>query len=199
MTGSKLETKLFSRNFDDGWLDILVGAGLALIGLFWMADLVPLGAVIPAVMIPFWKLGRERIVEPRRQSPQFTKTRNARNRRQLGIWFAFGGVVLATEVFLFLMARKMAFMPGSDGLDIIVALPVFLVGVGLLAGLSFRLFRFAGYALFAMAVGLAGIFAHVEAPGRLILVAGIGILLAGLGLLRKFILQFPPMEDGHAR
>ena len=42
-----LTRALYRRSFDDGWLDVLVGLGLTLIGFAWLADQIVLGALVP--------------------------------------------------------------------------------------------------------------------------------------------------------
>ncbi|MEZ5954955.1 MAG: hypothetical protein R3C13_11705 [Hyphomonas sp.] len=191
MSSGTLESRLFRRSFDDGWLDVLVGTGIALTGLFWILDWIAPSAAIPAVLIPFWKIGRDRIVEPRLGHVAFTAERKAETRRSLTGWAAFGVGVLALEICLiFLLPRQ-----GGVRTDLLsnaaVAIPVLLIAVGLLAGLMIGARRFAVYAVLAGAVGFIGALLGIGEPGYLILSVGLVILAAGCGRLFRFLQTHP--------
>ncbi|NVJ69975.1 MAG: hypothetical protein HWE08_06460, partial [Alphaproteobacteria bacterium] len=57
---SKMEGLLTRQFFDDGLLDMFVGVGLALIGIAWLSGLLALGAIVPAVMMQYWKPLRQK-------------------------------------------------------------------------------------------------------------------------------------------
>ncbi|MEZ5998012.1 MAG: hypothetical protein R3B98_04900 [Hyphomonas sp.] len=195
MSSDTLESRLFRRSFDDGWLDVLVGSGIVLIGLSWLADMVAIGAVIPAALFPFWKAGRQKLIEPRQGSVAFGETRQAETRRSLAGWAAFGAGVLALELCLFLLQhRGILAMPQMA--DMIVGLPALLVGVGLLAGLMIGARRFAVYAALAGAIGIAGAMMNVGDPGWLILAIGLVILAAGTAMLVHFLATRPAPGAG---
>jgi hypothetical protein len=190
-----LTRKLYRRSFDDGWLDILVGLGLALIGLAWLADQVVVGALVPAVLAPFWTIGRRALVEPRLASPQFGTAQQAETRRALTGWVIFGAGIGLTELaFLFFVNRGGSGLSGFG--DLVVGMPVMLVGLGLFAGLILGARRFVAYAVFAIALGLTGASVGVAQPGLLILLSGGVVLACGIALLVRFLAHHPGAGDG---
>lgn len=181
-----LENAPFSESFDDGLLDVLVGLGLIAIAGSWIAGIIPLGAIAPAVMIPFWKLGRDRLVHPRAPAPAFTAARRAQTQRTLSGWLVFGAGVLLAEIGVFLFARPIG--PTAVALqDAIVGVPALLIGLGLLAGLIVGARRFIAYAVLAAAIGVAGAVMRVDEPGWLILAIGVAIFACGAIFLTRFL------------
>jgi len=192
---SQLENTLYRRSFDDGWLDVLVGLGLTAIGASWIAELIPLGALIPAILIPFWKIGRDRLVIPRMEQPSFKGRRYQASRKSLMAWFIFGGGVLLAEIAIFLYARQSG-RPLFDNMqNFIVALPVSLIGIGLLAGLMIGAKRFIVYALLTFTIGGFGVATDVDEPGFLIVASGLVILLSGMTMLLRFLRKHPLTES----
>jgi len=185
-----LTRALYRRSFDDGWLDVLVGLGLTLIGVAWLADQIVLGALVPAVLAPFWTIGRRKLVEPRLASPQFGTDRQAQTRRSLTGWAIFGAGIALTELaFLVFVNRSGAGLTGLG--DLAVGIPAILVGIGLLAGLIVGAKRFLAYGVVATGLGLAGAWAGVERPGLLILLSGAFVLACGVALLARFMARYP--------
>lgn len=185
-----LTRALYRRSFDDGWLDTLTGLGLVLIGLAWLADQIVLGALAPAVLAPFWTIGRRGLIEPRLASPQFGSAQQAETRRSLTGWLIFGAGVGLTELAVLIFVNR-----GGTGLgglaSMAVGIPVMLVGLGLFAGLILGAKRFAAYGLFAIGLGLAGAWTGVDRPGLLILLSGVPVLACGGALLARFMMRHP--------
>ncbi|MAK63831.1 MAG: hypothetical protein CMF75_03655 [Maricaulis sp.] len=185
-----LTRALYRRSFDDGWLDVLVGFGLTLIGCFWLIDQVVLGALVPAVLFPFWTIGRKKLVEPRLAAPSFGAPQTARTRRALTGWVLFGAGVGLTELaFVFFLRTT------GESTTLAVAIPAILVGTGLFSGLIIGARRFLVYGLLAIGTGLVGGWAGVEQPGWLLVLAGLPVLVAGLVLLVRFFRDFPEVTD----
>ncbi|MEZ5967627.1 MAG: hypothetical protein R3C00_01005 [Hyphomonas sp.] len=191
MSSGSLESHLFRRSFDDGWLDVLVGAGIVLIAASWIADAYAIGAVVPAVLYPFWKSGRQKLVEPRLGAVQFAKARVAETRRNLAGWLAFGAGVLAIELLVLVFGRR-AGMTGLPALtNAAVAIPAILIGIGLLAGLLVGARRFVAYSVLAFAIGIAAAARGFDRPAWLILAIGAVILSAGIVMLARFLTTHP--------
>ena len=192
-----LTRALYRRSFDDGWLDVLVGLGLTLIGFAWLADQIVLGALVPAVLAPFWTIGRRTLIEPRLASPQFGTDQQAKTRRSLAGWAIFGaGIALTALASLVFVNRSGTGLTGLG--DLAVGVPAILVGIGLFAGLIVGAKRFAAYAVFAIALGLAGAWAGVERPGLLILLSGGLVLSCGGALMARFLARHPVAVAGEA-
>ncbi|MEP3074362.1 hypothetical protein [Maricaulis sp.] len=188
---------LYRRSFDDGWLDVLTGLGLVLIGLAWLADQIVLGALVPAALAPFWTIGRRALVEPRLSSPQFGSAQQAETRRALTGWLIFGAGVGLTELAFLIFVNRGGTGLGGVG-NVAVGIPAILVGLGLFAGLMLGAKRFAAYGLFAIGLGLAGAWTGTDRPGLLILLSGVLVLACGGALLARFMMRYPMTGDEDA-
>lgn len=188
---SPLENVLYARRFDDGLLDLFVGAGLVLIGAAWMAASPVYGALAPAVLVPAWTPLRERWIERRLASVTFSAERESETRKSMIGWLIFGACVLITElvVLVFAGGGEASILARLD--DAIVALPSALVATGLLAGLMIGAWRFAGYAAAALGIGVIGVVRGVKEPGVPILAAGLLVLCGAAALLVRFFRTHP--------
>jgi len=178
------ERGIYRASFDDGLLDLFSGLGLMLIGLAWLVDLVALGAVAPALLLPFWPLARRRITEPRTGFARFREERVAlETRKQLGL-VAVGCLFLAAAVASWFAARAAI---RDNAAQLVAGLPAALLAIGaVLAGMLLGLARFGVYAIFLIGAGALVIRENLE-PGWSILGGGAAILLCGLGLLARFV------------
>lgn len=191
----KLEQRLFTEYFDDGLLDLFIGTGIALIGFMWLLELVALGAVIPVLLAPFWKIARQKVVEPRAGVISFRTERNTENKSVFTKWALFGLVILITEIVLLVA-------PGSKGIrssellaSIIPALPAVLIALPLtLVAFFLKLGRFAFYGTLAVIFGMLATYDLGLEPGHTLLLTGLAIFLSGLMVLHRF-LKDHPMDD----
>jgi len=192
---SKLEQRLFTEYFDDGLLDLFVGTGIALIGFMWILELVALGAIVPVLLAPFWKIARQKIVEPRAGVISFRAERKAENKSVFTRWALFGLVILITEIVL-LEA------PGSKGIrnsdllaSMIPALPAILIALPLtLVAFFLKLSRFAFYGTLAVIFGMLATYDLGLEPGHTLLLTGLVIFLLGLMVVHRFLNEHP-MDD----
>jgi len=196
MTIQPLQHELFRRSFDDGWLDLIVGLGLAGIGAAWMMDYVVAGAAIPAILVPLWLAGRKSIIEPRLAQPRFREGQRQAMRRNLSVWLILGVAVLLTEAVIVFAVSQSGILGLSNAADVAVGIPAALVALGLLAGLLTGARRFLAYALAGVAIAAAGIFTGSDTPGLLIALCGTLPLLAGIILLSRFMQHHPVTETG---
>jgi len=183
--------RLHAAYWQDGLLDLLIGLALVLIGLAWLADLVALGAVVPGILLPFWHVGRKRLVEPRLGYVKLDATRRAQwTRGQLAlITLGLGLLLVTTGGFFFFVGRPEG--PGSWESALIPALPAGLVGLGgIVAAL---LFQFPRLALYGVAAGLFGLAtAAIQGePGWSLFLCGGVPLGVGFVRLRRFVRTFP--------
>ena len=100
---NKIETRVLRFFWNDGLLDLLAGAGVCLIGLAWLFDLVPLGAVARAVLIPFWKPLRAKITEPRLGYVELSDVQQKRNRNFLAVSIVLGVLTFVAGVSGYLL------------------------------------------------------------------------------------------------
>lgn len=189
---TKLHDLLIRTRFDDGLLDLFVGAGFILIGLAWLADLIPLAAIIPAVLMPFWKPARQRFTIPRMGAVSFSAPQNQEQRTALIKWVIFGVVVLFLELGIFVVAIRRQGEPIQGIADLAVGLPTALLGLALLAGAMLaKAKRYVAYTLAAFASCAGAIFWRLDEPGIGILAIGIVVLVSGLVILGRFLRRHP--------
>jgi hypothetical protein len=60
-SAANAENRSIAYYHQDGLLDIFIGWGVFMIGLFWFVDMPWLGAAFIAPMVPAWKSARERV------------------------------------------------------------------------------------------------------------------------------------------
>ena len=177
-----VEPKMIRTFWRDGLVDILLGLGLLLIGIAWQVDLVVLGAIAPALLIPLWQPIRNKFIEPKLGYVDFTQEREQKNQRFL-IGMAIGGVfTLSLGVALYFFARQVA----PTGIQWIAALPALLLAAPVFAiGVILKSARFFAYAGVFMLAGFT-VAATQGRPGIGLLVPGIIILLWGVTLMVRF-------------
>ena len=188
-----LESRLFRHYWDDGLLDLFAGVAVVGIGIFWAFDLVALGAIVPAVLVPFWYPLRRALVEPRAGLVEFSDTRTGRNLR-LGIGSALLGLAMLA-VFTMLYFR-VAPDPGTLLPLVIAGVPAFLLGLlAAMAGLGLGLPRFLVYAGLLCVCGIGVVLADAR-PEVAMIAGGIMMVLSGAWLLGRFLRL--DVEDGEA-
>jgi len=187
-----LERKVFQHYWDDGLLDLFAAIGILMIGISWLRDF-PVGAVfVPALLVPFWKPVRRKVIEPRLGLVEFTEAREHRNQRMLKVIMYFGIAVLILAIELYFVRDS---LPMEPTVALIAGLPAMLLAV--LAIITAGLIgssRFFVYALILVTIGVGGALLD-WVPGKILAVAG-GIMLAiAGGLLMQFMRENPPGES----
>jgi len=190
------ERGLYGASFDDGLLDLFCGAVLSLIGVAWIFDLVVLGPIAPALLLPFWPLARRWITEPRTGFVRFHPERAAREKRKRLGFLALGCGFLVAGIVVYFAVRGGEHRSWAH---LVRGLPGLLLGVGaIVAGLVFGLARFLVYATLLMAGGGVVIHERLD-PGWSIVGAGVAITLAGLILLTRFVKRHPAVTGDEPR
>lgn len=185
------EARLYRATFQDGRVDAFAGVIVVLIGVAWLFDLVALGAIAPAVVLPFWAVARRRITEPRLGYSTPLPRRVARERGKAAILVVLGVMVLVLGVGLYFVVRP---EPGEGWRHLVPALPSALLGFG--AVLCAFVFGVRRFFLHAAAFLVAGAWvAHEQLePGWGLLVGGCFVLTVGLALLARFVARVPIVE-----
>lgn len=188
-----LEDRVFRSFWQDGLLDCFSGLGLVAIGLAWVTDNVPLGAAVPALLVPIWALVRKRVTAPRLGQVRFNASRRGRERRKL----SYGGLVLGLSAF----AAVVLFLLALGRLDTvapmawIAGLPAALLGLlSAVTALLWGLRRFHAYAAL-LAVGACAVVTLDVQPGWGFLVPGILVSFVGAVLLTRFLRRNPLLEE----
>lgn len=191
-----LERHTYQTLWEDGLLDLFVGAGLVLTGVAWLADVAWLGAIVPAILIAFWPVTRKSISAPRAGSFTPTSRRRVWEQRRL-LALALAGVVtlgLAVVGFVYVTGRG---SPRANWLAVLVpGLPGILVAAGLAGvGVAFGFIRFLAYAgasVATAALAVLGLFG----PGWAFVHGGVAVLLWGGVILVRFLTSHPPLAEG---
>jgi len=177
-----LEPKMIHTFWHDGLVDILLGFGLVLIGVAWHFDLVALGPIAPALLVPLWGPIRVKFIEPRLGFAKFTQEREKKNRQFLSSMVLIGlfTLGLGVAVYFFTIGK------GLGEVTWIAALPALLLAAPVLAtGVLIKSRRFF---LYAGILILAGVLVAVTQLGPSIglWVPGVFILLWGILLMIHF-------------
>lgn len=186
------ERGIYRASFDDGLLDLFCGLTLVLMGVAWIFDLVVLGPLAPAILIPFWAVARRRLIEPRTGFARFHPERERlENKKQLG-FFAIGCCFLIAGIVIYMRVRG---RETADWSHLVAGLPGVLLAVAaLIAGLAFGLARFLAYAVVLVASGAATIHWRLD-PGWSILAGGLAMLGVGTFLFAGFLNRHPVVSD----
>jgi hypothetical protein len=187
-----LESRLFRTFWDDGLLDIMFGVGAIGVGVCWAAGLVPLGAIVPALLAVAWNPLRRGIIEPRAGWVEFSRARTETNRRRLigALWLGVAGLVLALALIVGTRSGGEVF-PNS----LAAAIPGVLIGVmAVLVAAGLRTVRFLAYALLFVVFGLATALLEGE-PEAAMLAGGGAVVLSGAWLLARFFRATVPIDQ----
>jgi len=191
---NRVERRVVRTYWDDGLIDILSGLGVLFIGISWQFDLVPLGAIAPAIIIPFWKPLRARITEPRLGYVEFSDVQVGRQRSFL-VWSIVLGCLtftLGVSVY-FLVTTTDLVVPKQNW---IVALPACLIAcMAVLASFLIVVRRFIGYAAVLCISGVLVVLFD-KRPGLALIAGGIVVTIIGLLRLLSFLRSHPkqPLE-----
>ena len=188
-----LEARLFRTFWDDGLLDLMFGIGAVGIAVCWAAGLVPLGAVVPALLAIAWNPLRRGIIEPRAGWVEFSRARSESNRRKL-----IGALLLGVAGLVLVLALIAATRSGGDVVPsaLAAAIPAVLIGImAVVVATGLHTIRFVAYALLFVAFGLATALLEGE-PEVAMLAGGGAVILSGAWLLARFFRATVPVDEG---
>ncbi len=191
---SQVERRIVGAFWNDGLVDILCGVAVFLIGIAWHFDLVPLGAIAPALAVPLWKSLRERITQPRLGHVEFSDTQTTRYREFLAWSFLIGcsAFIVATSVYFYVADSGRA-IPIERW---VAAIPAWILAfLAMLTSLVILVRRFIGYAgVFSLLGLLVAVFD--QTPDIPMLVGGATMTIVGSIRLRTFIHSHPLEMNG---
>ena len=186
-----IEQRAYQTLWEDGLIDLFVGAGVLGIGVSWITGYPVFGAVLPAMLVPMWQAARKRIAEPRSGYVEFSPRRKGRERRGLGILLLVGSLMLTLAIALFAIARHGA--QAFEGITpvVIPALPAALLALGAaLVGAIVGIHRFLAYAVLLLITGAVGTALAAE-PGWHMVASGAAIAAVGVVRLASFLRRYP--------
>jgi len=187
-----LQNRVLKSSWNDGLIDLFAGIGVLLIGLSWQFDLVPLGSIAPALLIPVWQPLRRRLIEPRTGYMEFGERTRLRLSRSLLTMIILGVGTLALGVGIYLYAAGGVPMAG---VTVVAGLPAALIGLAaLIAGNSFGIPRFPLYALVFMVGAAATILLGLE-PALPMMAGGALAAASGALLLGRFLRDHPVIDE----
>jgi len=188
-----IENRVYRAYWNDGLLDVFAAVGVLAIGVSWMFDLVVAGAITPALLVPLWGPFRQRFIEPRLGTVEFSDERERTNRDRLRLVFLLGVGAFALGVSLYFLRDRLALDPA---VSLIAGLPAFLLAVlAAMTALLVSTGRFLVYAALLIVAGGVGAGIGWE-PGRILVSAGIPILLIASAVLVRFFRNNPvAVED----
>jgi len=188
---TKAERRLFRAFWQDGLLDIIAGATVALIGVGWL-----LGVFVPALGLPIvgvfaWQGARRRITEPRLGSVEFSDARVHDIRHGLIAIVSLGLVVggnLITRVWL-------AGTPTPFTQWFAPAIPATIIAaMSLSCAAALGLWRFVAYGVVFGVAGLA-VAEFDSEPWWALITGGAVVALCGVDMLVRFLRRFPELPN----
>lgn len=190
---SRVERRIVHHFWNDGLIDILSGIAVLLIGIAWQCDLVALGAVAPAMLIPFWAPLRKRITEPRLGYVEFSDDQETRQRSFLTWTIGIGCLTFAIVVGAYMLRTSP--LTGLAAERWIAALPACLIGV-LAAAVSLLILvpRFLAYGVALALAGVAVVLLDMR-PGAAMIAGGIIVTSVGLLRLARFVHTYSPQPS----
>ncbi len=192
-TRSQVESRVVRMFWNDGLLDVMAGAAVVLIGVAWLCDLVALGAVVPALVVPLWVPLRAQVTRPRMGYVELSDQHQRHQRAWLTVSIVCG-LALCLALALPLVGGREILPVASDRLY--AALPAGLLGLlGLLAAGVTGQMRFVAYAWGMLLCGIAVAVLGGE-PGWAILAGGVLVLVVGVRVLVRFVHRYPLANQG---
>lgn len=197
-----LEERAYKETWQDGILDVIIGAGLVLLGILFRTDIAGLaGMFVAVVLMPFWAVGKKLITVPRLGHVQFGEERRARERGWMKTLLIFG-----VGAFLLAVGIYVAVARGDGGLgerltEIRFAYILFgaLIALGIaVSGALIGLARFQAYAAIVLVATGIGYLTGLELED-FILASGIVILVCGAVVLGRFVRRYPLPSNGGRR
>lgn len=184
---NRLEKKIVTQFWNDGLVDVLAGLGILIIGIAWHFDVVPLGVIAPALLVPLWKPLRTKITEPRLGMVELSDPQQHRNRSFLVVSILLGVATLIAGVIVYIVAiNRIQF----EAKFIVAGLPMILLSfMSFMTAMITASKRFITYGFILVGCGLATIWLG-QKPGGGMLIAGSMILLSGIYVLTKFIQRY---------
>jgi magnesium-transporting ATPase (P-type) len=177
----------------DGLLDILIGLGILMAGVFLLSNLFWLAAILPAVAYPIMQSAKKTITEPRIGALLKEPQQIAATRRSF-MGFMVAGVVAMILGFIMFAILSLDLLSSSAQTLLLKNFPV---ALGVIAAFLFALTallsgvgRFYLYGLLSLIFISGG--ALLNLPGPLYSASlGLLILLYGITLLARFVREHP--------
>lgn len=181
--------------WNDGLLDLLSGLGVCWMGCAWLFELVPLGAVAPAILIPCWIALRARITEPRLGFVELSERQQHQNKTFLVMSVGIGSVTFVIAIAVYLLVSGTRLEPGVG----IAALPAIIIGImALMTAAITSLSRFVLYAALFAASGIGVAWIDAD-PGWSLVAAGLATVCLGGITLSRFVARHPLLPGDSSR
>lgn len=191
-SAASMETRMLRVYWNDGLLDVLMGAGLLSIGIAWRFDLVALGPIAPALLAILWKPLRAKWIDPRIGFVEFTEDRNQESRRFVvsTLLLGVGMLILGVGLYFYAPAR------GAVPVNLVAGLPAMLLSVlAFLSAMVTRLIRLGLYGLLLLLTGMAVVVTDSR-PEAAMLATGVVIFITGAVLLTRFFRATSLSQEG---
>ncbi len=190
-----LEKQAYASRWQDGLLDLFIGLGILLVGIFWLTPMAGMGGVAPALLIVFWLPARRLVTERRAGYVEFGPERKARERRGLIGLLAMGVLSLLLGIAAFVILNRSGLATGEWIEMGVPALPGVLLGIGAVAGgLMLGVPRILGYGVLMALLAALATALGLE-PGVYMAFTGALITSVGVVLLARFFRDHPRPEE----
>lgn len=176
-------------------MDVMFGLAVLLVGITWMMDLVPLGAAIPAMMVPLWIVLHRQVVLPRTGYAEPTEENQRTERASLGLTILLGVIIFIQLMMAWFGRGFFEFLPASLIEIFLPGLPAALVALlAMMGGLITKQKSAFDYALTLVGVAIVGGMNALE-PGVILTISGGMILIMAGRKFASFLSAHPLPED----
>jgi MFS family permease len=191
------ENRGYALFHGDGLLDIFVGLGILLFGAGMLVEMPWLVAVFPATLWPVWQDIKKSLTAPRLERAGVAPTPETEQNKRLAMMSVIGVLVLSLGVgvsFFMIMGAAPSAAQVWLRQHFAVAFGVFLAVMIGTVGRVFRAGRYYAYAAVILASFAAAQWSSLSLPIATV-ISGAAILLAGLGVLIRFVRMYPAQGE----
>lgn len=195
----ELEKKAYTSYYNDGLLEIFLGATILLMGIALFFDVAYLFGIIPVLAMTSWAGAKRALTVPRIGMVRFGPERQLRIRKEKLFFTVYFSITVIAGIVVFIVFSRSI----DSARRIFGAYPLAPIGViGALAlvflGYWKQIRRFHLYALLALAAVFGAPELGVEPP-HYMTGLGIVILVIGVSLLVRFLSAYPKLarRDDH--
>jgi len=194
---ARISNKIENRSIldpEDGLLDVFVGFGIFLAGLFMWTEMVWMVAIFVPILFPGMQAARKRFLQSRIGNLDHDPQLQARAQKILFIVTFLLGVLLLAAVGMFLAFEEIS-GPVNDWVRqyFLLLLGCVLAGVWALAAALLKIGRFYLYGVFTLVTFGAAQITTLQFWMALSILGGL-IVLVGLLLLIRFVQQHPTLD-----
>jgi hypothetical protein len=186
----ELERKAYLSYHKDGLLDLFIGFGILLFGLWMLADMFYLAGASVAIFMPLYMQSKKQITIPRMGYVKFGPSRIARSKKTMLALVLIGVIAFIPGLLLAMQSTIPSWLPVLiEEYGMIVVGVIGMMIIGIVAYIS-EISRFYAYATLFLATFIVSYSLSIPVFYTIIAL-GTVITLSGVYMLTKFLRENP--------